>query len=74
VASKMIAVTASQRLMSQRDRGKFMTLFLNDSVVGFYYCVHAHARFTFVLSKFKFQRIFFSFNRLRHLPCCLHDF
>ena len=31
----MMAVTASQRLMSQKDRGKFMASFLNDSVVGF---------------------------------------
>ena len=35
--SRIMAVTASQRLMSQKDKGKFMMSFLEDSVVGFYY-------------------------------------
>jgi len=30
-----MAVTASQRLMSQRDKGKFTVSFLKDSIVDF---------------------------------------
>jgi hypothetical protein len=38
VASRITAVTASQRLMSKKDKGKFKASFLNDSVVCFCYC------------------------------------
>jgi len=33
--SSIIAVMASQRLMSQKDRGNCIFLFLNDSVIDF---------------------------------------
>jgi len=35
VASRVMAMTAIQRLMSERLRGNSISLFLDDSVVGF---------------------------------------
>ena len=34
---EIIAVNDNQRLMSQKDSGKFIVSFLNKSVVDFYY-------------------------------------